>query len=412
MILLSSIVAGAALYVAQNVHMHRQHRKGMLRFDHRVHVNGIRGKSSVTRLVAATLREGGVKTAAKTTGTAARILIDHEYDTVVPRKEADIAEQKKMLNFYMSDKHRMYTGGDYKAVVFECMAINPLYQKYLENKIMYSTIGIITNIREDHTDMLGETLPEIARSLSSTIPKNGHLITAETNPELLAVLQEECNKRGSQLHAVGNMRIADKHMAKFKHFEYKANVAIAIKVGQLVGINRQTALKGMHQALPDPGAFVLKRFERESKTLHWANLFAINDRESFVMTVKSLCTKVGRSPKKAMILNNRHDRPERVAQFVDIAVNAVGADYIFTFGDYEKQVIREVKKCNPEHEVQIIHLGNSTNYKDASGNLLFDKIVEAVDDKECLLFGAVNIHTKQSQALLGLLEGTKADYAH
>ena len=43
-------------------------------FEHRIHVNGIRGKSSVTRLIAAALREGKVKTLGKTTGTAARTI--------------------------------------------------------------------------------------------------------------------------------------------------------------------------------------------------------------------------------------------------------------------------------------------------------------------------------------------------
>lgn len=411
MIIFSVVLGIVALYFAYSIYLQEKHRKSMMQFTHRIHVNGIRGKSSVTRLIAATLREGGIKTAAKTTGTAARILVDHEYDTPVPRKEADIVEQRRMLKYYMGGKHRMYTGGEYRAVVFECMAINPVYQKYLENKIMHSTIGIITNVREDHTDMLGETLPEIARSLSSTIPKNGHLITAETDPELLAVMQEVCDARGTKMHAVGTMRIADKHMTKFGHFEYKANVAIALKVAQLAGIDRKTALAGMHKALPDPGAFILKQFKRETKTLHWANLFAINDRESFVLTAKSLHTKVGSASKKAVILNNRHDRPERVAQFVDIAVNAVGADYIFTFGDYEKQVQREVDKHQPHQKVTVVHMGNSTDYKHASGDKLFEKIVEAVKHKECLLFGAVNIHTSQSQALLRVLEG-EASYAH
>lgn len=312
-----------------------------------------------------------------------------------------------MLKFYTGNLHRMYTGDDYKAVVFECMAINPIYQRYLEDKIMHSTIGIITNIREDHVEVLGTTLPQIARSLSATIPTNGHLVTAETNPELLEILQQECDKRGTKLHAVGTMRIAEKHMAKFKHFEYKANVAIALKVGQLLGISRETALKGMHHAQPDPGAFVLKQIKRENKTVHWANLFAINDRESFVLTVESLHKKVGARAKKAVILNNRHDRPERVAQFVDIAVNSVKADYIFTFGDYENQVRHELKKYPASH-AKVIHLGNNTTFKDASGHVLFDKIIETIKQKECILFGTVNIHTKQAQSLLTVLEGEHA----
>ncbi|MFP3354378.1 poly-gamma-glutamate synthase PgsB, partial [Pseudoalteromonas sp. SIMBA_153] len=39
----------------------------------RVHVNGTRGKTSVTRLIAAGLRSGGKRICAKTTGSAAAI---------------------------------------------------------------------------------------------------------------------------------------------------------------------------------------------------------------------------------------------------------------------------------------------------------------------------------------------------
>lgn len=373
-------------------------------FDHRIHVNGIRGKSSVTRLIAAALREGKVKTLGKTTGTAARILVNHRKDISISRKEADIVEQKRILDSYRD--------AGYKAVVFECMAINPIYQNYLESKIMHSTIGVITNIREDHMDMLGETLPDIARSLSATIPMNGHLVTAETNEELLAILENECKKRNTVLHAVGNMKIGEKHMTKFKHFEYKANVAIALKVAQLVGIKRATALAGMHKALPDPGAFILKQVKRRNKTFHWANLFAINDRESFVLTSQTLCNKVGSHTKKAVILNNRHDRPERVGQFVDIAVNSVKADYIFTFGDYEHKVVKEVQRHSKKQStktVKVVNLGNASAYRDADGKQLLNQISEHVTEEECLLLGAVNIHTKQSQALLRLLE---RKYAH
>ncbi len=407
---LGIIGALVIFYLGYGVYTKRKHQKSMMRFQHRIHVNGIRGKSSVTRLIAAALREGDIKTAAKTTGSAARILVDHTSETPVPRKEPDIAEQRRMLKFYTGNLHRMYTGRDYQAVVFECMAINPVYQRYLEEKIMYSTIGVITNIREDHTDVLGATLPEIARSLSATIPRGGHLVAAEVNPELLNILRQECNKRGTKLHPVGTMRVGEKHMAKFGHFEYKANVAVALKVAQLVGIDRKTALLGMQNALPDPGAFRLKRVEHEKKTLHWANLFAINDRESFVFTVDSLHAKLGAKTKKAVILNNRHDRPERVAQFVDISVNSVKADYIFTFGDYEKQVRQELKKY-PDANVTVLHLGNSTPHKDAKGSILFEKITETIQHKECVLFGAVNIHTPQAQALLEVLEG-RSVHAH
>lgn len=408
MIIPSVVFVLFIIYIALSIDKAKQHKTDMLRVKHRVHVNGIRGKSSVTRLIAASLREGGIQTAAKTTGTAARIIIDHNNDTAIKRKEANIAEQRKMLKYYIGDTHRMYTGRDYDAVVFECMAINPVYQKFLEEKVMHSTIGVITNIREDHTDALGNTLPKIARSLCATIPKNGHLITAEKQPELIEILSKECKLRNTKLHAVGMMRIAEKHMAKFNHFEYKENVAIAIKVAQLCGIDRATALAGMHSALPDPGAFALQEIKHQNKTIQWANLFAINDRESFIATVQSLGAKVGTNTKKAVILNNRLDRPERVAQFVDICSNALDIDYIITFGDYEKKVRAELARHN-NSKIEIIHLGNSTKFKNANGDMLLNEITNSITGKKYILFGAVNIHTPQATALLNVFKRMTTD---
>ena len=48
----------------------RGHNRRLRQLDVRIHVNGIRGKSTVTRLVASVLREGGFVSVAKTTGSA------------------------------------------------------------------------------------------------------------------------------------------------------------------------------------------------------------------------------------------------------------------------------------------------------------------------------------------------------
>ena len=50
------------------------HSKSLNKIPIRIHVNGSRGKSSVVRLIASGLREGGLKTVAKTTGTSPRII--------------------------------------------------------------------------------------------------------------------------------------------------------------------------------------------------------------------------------------------------------------------------------------------------------------------------------------------------
>jgi len=67
------------------------HYKRISEINYRIHINGIRGKSSVTRLIGQILTEAKIKTYTKTTGSAAR-LIDHEgRETPIKRRVANRA---------------------------------------------------------------------------------------------------------------------------------------------------------------------------------------------------------------------------------------------------------------------------------------------------------------------------------
>ena len=74
------------------------HRMALAQLPIRIHVNGSRGKSSVTRLIAAGLRAGGLKTLAKTTGTTPRIIDENGKDRGIHRlRSASIGEQVRLL---------------------------------------------------------------------------------------------------------------------------------------------------------------------------------------------------------------------------------------------------------------------------------------------------------------------------
>ena len=66
----------------------------------RVNINGIRGKSTVTRLITGILTEAGYKTVGKTTGTEARMIywFQDEEDPIVRKPQgANIGEQLEVL---------------------------------------------------------------------------------------------------------------------------------------------------------------------------------------------------------------------------------------------------------------------------------------------------------------------------
>jgi poly-gamma-glutamate synthase PgsB/CapB len=135
----------------------------------RIHVNGTRGKSTVTRLIAAALREAGISTIAKTTGTAARLVLPDGSERAVRRRApASIREQL----WLMREARRLKV----RAAVVECMAIEPELQEVSERQMIRSTIGVITNARLDHGEVMGATAAEVAEALGSTAPRGGVLV--------------------------------------------------------------------------------------------------------------------------------------------------------------------------------------------------------------------------------------------
>ena len=373
----------------------------------RVHVNGIRGKSTVTRYTAAVFRAAGYHTFGKTTGSAARILRPNGKDYDFGRKGyPNVNEQIEILKSFSRQKAQV--------AVLECMAVNPVYAEWLEDQVMRSHIGIITNVRYDHPDYMGETLAEIAESLSKTIPKNGIFITAETEPKLLKILAKNAKRKNTRLIVANKYTVKVADLAGFSHFAIEDNVAIGFAIAKLLKISRATALKAMQTAVADPGAFSIQFIEftksKQASPSHggvpstqyaiaWANLFAVNDRESFVELSQKLFKQYP-DRQKIVILNNRHDRPTRVELFAHLA-QELNFDRVVTFGDYESTV----NKIFTDNPIKVINLGNSSSFKYASATELLAQIVSGINSQKILLIGTVNIHTPQAEKLLHFFEG-------
>ncbi len=382
---------GLCLYLSWAIRKFEKFRINQHKIQWRVHVNGIRGKSSVTRYVSAVFRAAGYHTFGKTTGTAARVIRPNGQDHDFGRKGyANVNEQVKILQDFKRQKAQ--------AVVMECMAVNPLYAEWLEKKVMFSHIGIITNVRLDHTDYMGETLEEIAESLAKTTPKNGILITSETNPKLIRVLQKNAQQKNSVMILAHKDLVDTKDLEGFNHFVIEENIAIGYRIAEILKIPREKALKAMQDAPPDPGAFVIQSLQFSQYKIAWGNLFAVNDRESFINITQKLFQQYP-DYYTVVILNNRLDRPTRVELFAKIAQDLEFAR-IITFGDYELGV-NKVFASTPE---KVVNLGNSTQFKNASAQELLKQIVSGIEAQKILLIGTVNIHTLQAEKLLHFFE--------
>ena len=148
-------------------------------------------------------------------------------DAIIERKGyPNVNEQLRIIRSFAARKA--------KAVVVECMAINPDYQDWLENKVMRSTHVIITNVRIDHQEEMGKELTDIARSLARSIPTKAILITAERRPDVLAILRAECKRKGTRLIQAPTEQVKEQDLTKFDHVAHKENVAIGLAVAKLI----------------------------------------------------------------------------------------------------------------------------------------------------------------------------------
>lgn len=372
----------------------RGHGKRLAMVPHRIHVNGIRGKSTVTRLIAGMLREADLVTVGKSTGSFAAVITPDGTDHPLQRTGSPtILEQINVIRDWVTPF--------VDAIVMECMAINPRYQKVSEQRIIRSTIGVITNVREDHQDVMGETLPEIARSLMESCPRNGILVTAEQSPELLDIMFHEARKRGTSLIVADPTKVRPEEVAAFDFISFEENIAIVLAIAELLNIPRHVAMAGMVKAPADPGVLRIERYRIAGKNVTWANLFAVNDRESMIAAAAKLVPYAGENTTSVGILNNRSDRQRRALQFADIAVNDLSFDRLVTFGAYEDLVTNVVLR-NGFPAKHLINLGER---RDPTIKQIINETITNMPTDDVLLVGFVNIHTHQAEMMLEYFEG-------
>jgi poly-gamma-glutamate synthase PgsB/CapB len=367
------------------------HNRRLDQLDVRIHVNGIRGKSTVTRLLAGVLREGGYVTVAKTTGSAARVIAPTGAESAIARRGAPtINEQVEVVAEHVSP--------EVEALVIECMAVRPLYQQYSQDFMVRSDITVITNVREDHQEEMGETLEEIADSMSVTIPAGGVLVTAEDRPHLVDRLRRNAEARGAVLIHANPDSVADEDMQGFDYLQFKENVATGLAVARLLGIPRRAAIQGMWKSVPDVGVVRLHTYDIGERRILWVPLFAANDRESVIATFQNLQAQFPPGATVIGLLNNRHDRGRRAELFAHMVPDDLAPflDEVVTLGAYEETVTRTmIDRGFPADRIHA--LGDTVR---PSLDEMLDTIAGLVKGPTGVLVGMVNIHTEQAEMLM------------
>lgn len=279
------------------------YKKTLYKIPLRIHVNGTRGKSSVTRLIAGGLRAYGFTVCAKTTGSAAKFIRpsgeEHTLKRYAPPNIKEITDfVRHAANKYQAN-----------AIVVECMAVTPEYQQVLEDKFLQAQILALTNIRQDHEDIMGEGLESVARALAKSLPKNGNLFTGADSGKLLEQLQ----LLPTDTVISDSIEVSEQELADFPYEVIKENVQLALAVCLHVGVPRQIALLGMIDSAPDIGNLNISHWQHSGGSLRLVNALAANDPDSTIMLWHKY---IAPHEDVAMLIHCRADRKERTRQLL------------------------------------------------------------------------------------------------
>ena len=363
------------LITAYEAYRYRKHQNYLKQLPIRVHVNGTRGKSSVTRLIAAGLRAGGFKTIAKTTGTKPRFIYDDGSEVPVIRAgKANLIEQLRIV------RRAAELGAG--AFVTECMAVTPELQSVVEDQMIKSTHSVITNARADHLAEMGPTVPDVARNLARTISRNGQFFTAER--QHLDILCEVAERRGSTVNVSVAESVTDEMMKGFSYFEHAENVALALSVCQSFGIDRETALRGMYAATPDPGALRIYRLAISEKQITFINAFAMNDPDSYKITWERLGVWIPQDAKTVILLNCREDRVERAEQLGELISRDLPADLYLLTGLGTAPVFNKARRLGVA-SAKLGDLGKQNSEQ------IFSRVLAETDGHPLVVYGIGNI---------------------
>lgn len=257
----------------------------------RIGITGTRGKSSVVRMIAAVLREHGIKTLGKTTGSrACLILPDGTDETIVRLGKPSIIEQKALI--------RKAAGLKCGAVVCEIMSVEKEYQDMESTRLLDITHCVITNTRIDHPEQ-GATKTMVADVLGTSCNRHSQVFCLKDEMPLYLAKAEaaECELIGVEPRSC---------TIKLPYVEFDQNTALAYAVTRSLGCEPDTIKRALESVAPDIGALHIWKVDN----YYCVNAFASNDVESTV----AVMNKLPETTMRMLVLNTRRDRQFRTRQ--------------------------------------------------------------------------------------------------
>lgn len=352
-----------ALLALESVVVHRD----VARLKRRVHVGGTRGKSSVTRYIAAGLRESGDRTWGKITGVRPTLLpADGSPQLIKRRGGARVQEQFQTVHRAVKDKA--------SSLVLECMSITPELQN-LETRVFRPHVFVLTKIRDDHREQLGHG-PDQIEAMCSAIPYHSQVVTDDL--EHRDIINRTAAQRGSRVTYVE--KSDDLLAAACPEGAFPINLTLALCACEALGVEREAALRGIvHEAVSE--ARPVAAVTVSAGGAKFVNGFAVNDVESAQQFVDYWRAKESAS-ELMIILNTRSDRPLRSLLFAEWLAR-LGAARVVLLGDHAACASRALAQAGMDRAR--ITVWGRRQLNDILGSL------SALNPQDALIVGLGNI---------------------
>jgi dihydrofolate synthase/folylpolyglutamate synthase len=200
-----------------------------------IHVAGTNGKGSTSHMLASILQEAGYKVGLYTSphlkDFRERIKINGQ-----PISEDEVVDFIS-TNTSFFDKNKLSFFEMTVGLAFESFAIHKVDIAIVEvglggrldsTNIITPVLSVITNIGLDHTQMLGNTLPEIAFEKAGIIKKNTPVVIGEFQEEVHSVFYQKAIETRSDLF-LAEQNVTDEYLSDLKGFYQSKNSKTAVR---------------------------------------------------------------------------------------------------------------------------------------------------------------------------------------
>ncbi|MCP4601552.1 MAG: bifunctional folylpolyglutamate synthase/dihydrofolate synthase [Proteobacteria bacterium] len=246
-----------------------------------VQVAGTNGKGTVASLISHAARAAGLKVGLYTSPHLHRFKERIQIDGVEADPDLLGPELKKVLDLAEKETDLALTFFEVATLAaFLVFAKSRVDLAVLEvglggrldaTSIAAPEVSVITSIGFDHTELLGNTLSQIAREKASIARPGVPLVTGQLPPEAMAAVEELAHCAGAQLHVLGrDFDVSPELTPPWPGAHQKRNAAVAHKVFELLNTR-------------DP-RFESKYFTEALPSARWPGRFEIiEDRPKFIL---------------------------------------------------------------------------------------------------------------------------------